>query len=368
MNEKPQKRGDSQFFNVITRLQRWFFSVIHFLKKEFRRRLPWWRHGKIISFTQIQNTLNPPEPKSLLSILPETTLGEHPEEGTGESKRSMQTSLTAYSQSLQQQKALPELLETLKMLDVPAPFTEIEKTFDVSIVIQHLNEMSAVKVVAFLDRDLICERSQMSYESGYKARMAIAVVAANHFLDGRGIASESEMCGVIEVGIGVYSSYKVSFEQTLEDLFVGVNKERQLQKSSPLEVVIPVHTEGMDEGHLALMKETPFDIPFVGNVSDGFSPLLKLLDETAISRRQQLCGIITCQGEAVVVFFNKPGVPYLFDAQGRTQNNESRGAALLKFDDVESLEKYLRKTLFRGVAPHFTMIMVGVRARGTSQG
>lgn len=205
--------------------------------------------------------------------------------------------------------------------------------------------------------DIVCEKSQGNFISddprkGENACACICLVASRTFLNKSLPKTENEMYNVMGQGIKYYEDKKlegkVFFEELLESSDI----------SPDAKIVIPVeyaHMRGIDQEFLDEMNKTPTLYPLEGEVRD-FTPILKVLDQTASKVDQKACGVITSNGETIVVGFTSPGKPVLFDSHGTKYKGVDKGASLRHFDSIVDMQDYMKSKFKSGGA--FTMVIL----------
>lgn len=229
---------------------------------------------------------------------------------------------------------------------------EIIKLVDKKFI--HVQKELKEKAGLIPHRDIICSKSQGKLDpQGQFACAVICQKALVHYLSEKPINNKHDVYSILKEGIAEYKSLGFKEKLFFEDSFGQVNANSSL-KLVPL---TPEHyTE--DEGYLELMRTDPINIPMEGVVEGGFSQVLEALNTTAASHDQQAGGVLTCNGETIVVFFPEKDKPQLFDSHGRRYLGEDKGASLRKFDSIEQLDNYL-KTIFKNPKDRFIMVVIG---------
>lgn len=273
-------------------------------------------------------------------------------EGTQSVKPSQAPSPTTFP------KTIEEFMEALKKLELHTPFAEVESPADMSIIVKFIEQKNKGKDL-LPSIGLICHKGLSHFDDGRKAAASICIVAVQYLLDRVPMSTEEDIYTIIEKGVMIYKSLQGSHH--FSAIIEFVNEERSLMGKSLLGPIIPEQCETIDEAFLKLMKETPFDIPFVGNVKEGFDNLLNMLDNVAKEHSQKACGVISCNEQMLVVYLPKPGQPYLFDPYGRANQGECQGASILRFHDISLLAAHLQKNLFKRGQAHFAMFMIGLK-------
>ena len=75
---------------------------------------------------------------------------------------------------------------------------------------------------------------------------------------------------------------------------------------------------------------------------------------------KDVCGILTCNNETVMVAFTQSGKAILFDSHGRPYKNQHLGASVRFFNDAEKLTQHL-KQLYGDPSLPFTLCVVEKR-------
>ena len=253
-------------------------------------------------------------------------------------------------------KSIEEFMEALKRIEFRGPFEEVESPADMSIIIKFIEQKKKGKAL-LPPIGIVCRKWLLHFEDGHKATLSIGIAAVQFFLDMIPVSTEEDIYVIIEQGIKIGKDLHGGHQ--FGDIIEIINTERALAGKSMLEAVLPEKSELLDEAFLNLMKETPYEFPFVGLVKDGFENLLNMLDGMAKEHSQQVCGVITCNNQTIVVYFPKPGQPFLFDPQGRTLQGNLQGASLMRYQNVPLLAAHLQQNLFK--KGHFALIMLGLK-------
>ncbi len=212
------------------------------------------------------------------------------------------------------------------------------------------------RVGILTEGDIVCWFSQGKLDENYGTN-ACAVIchqAVSHLLSGKDINSKDMMHKLLSDGIKTYKENEFHGKVVFEDVVNKLNTDSPVK----LEAIAPEHIEGMDEGILQMMKETPLEFPLQGTVGNDLNNMVHVLDETAQKHNQKLCGVLTCNGETVVVYFPEPGKPAMFDSHGRNYMGVDRGASLLKFDSIDGLQTHLNEVFKKPDEP-FNLLLIG---------
>lgn len=208
--------------------------------------------------------------------------------------------------------------------------------------------------------DLVCDYSQGNpdrFQKGREACSCICGEAVQHFLSGQTVRSEREMYALMQRGIDSYNRYHFSGIVEFDDTLNRMNAELAQQHRPPLERFIPERVSFMDPELVSLLKEMP-ELPLQGEMGKHIGQALDDLDRSSKEGRK-ICGVLTCNGETVVVMFPKPGQPILFDSHGRKYMEIPKGASVLQFNSTANLAKHLQ-SLFK--QNNFSLVLLTTAA------
>lgn len=194
--------------------------------------------------------------------------------------------------------------------------------------------------------DLVCDVSQGRFEGGEAACACICWHAVVQILQEKPVKDETQMRKVISKGIETYNTLRSGRNVTSDtegklyfDAILAALNEKHL-----VQVVVP---KGLDYvTGIDVIQAMPESIPIPGIIDENFPQVLNALDHLGQENDQKACGVMTCNGETVVVTYPEPGKPQLFDSHGRTYKGMSKGASVLTFKSTEALAAHLSRTLF----------------------
>ena len=74
---------------------------------------------------------------------------------------------------------------------------------------------------------------------------------------------------------------------------------------------------------------------------------------------QNVFGVMTCNGEVILIYKTSEGNYQVFDSHGRNYHGASRGATLLQFDTLEDVNARLQ-SIYPDQNQTFTFTLVGM--------
>ncbi|MEI8124979.1 MAG: hypothetical protein WCG42_04435, partial [Parachlamydiaceae bacterium] len=142
----------------------------------------------------------------------------------------------------------------------------------------------------------------------------------------------------------------------------GLEEPSELLKMDPrLQFVVPKNMPNVER--MECENRIEKNIPFSGIIGTE-KPLkndLKIhLEALRDFKDKDVCGILTCNNETVMVAFTQSGKAILFDSHGRPYKNQHLGASVRFFNDAEKLTQHL-KQLYGDPSLPFTLCVVEKR-------
>ncbi len=227
--------------------------------------------------------------------------------------------------------------------------------------------------------DIVCEFSQgrltdvrnaigiINNDDDNLGSLACAVIcmkATLSFLEKGVPKTDKEMYSLIDQGVSFYKEKRFSGTVLFADV-LNMLKPIERQK---LEIIEPkekdVSASALSESSFIPLAYTD-EHELTADVNIYLDRTLNYLSKKANERDQKTCAILTTSpangatNATVVIMFDENKKPVLFNSHGQTYQGESKGASLLKFENMNQLNKYIKETLCYGVGGSFQFQVLG---------
>lgn len=189
----------------------------------------------------------------------------------------------------------------------------------------------------------------------------IVLEAMKSYFDKGTPHSEKEIYHLINEGVNQYHKKNCHGLQNINELL-----EKEEKKN--LKIIIPELTSISD----SQLSESTFNSFFwtddhevAAYVNDYLNRVLNYAFKDTIEHHEKRVAVITTAPSnketpaTIALFLEKDKKPAIFNSHGQTYNGKTIGASLLYFDDIESVEQYIKQNLYKNQGGLFQFQLFG---------
>lgn len=216
-------------------------------------------------------------------------------------------------------------------------------------------------------KDIVCEYSQgrltdvrkalgiKNTDEDNKGSLACAVIclkAVESFFTEGLPKNKEDIYRSIHEGVSQYMQEGRQGLLEFDDVFSSLNPKLQ----DKLEVFIPSASDGIDPEIAGLFEA-------IGSVqapvSTHLDSLLQCVQNKSLEANN-ICAVLTTQSPrstnaTVVIMFDENKRPALFNSHGEPYKGQDLGASLLRFEDMDKLSEYIKRTFFKNQDGEFQL-------------